>query len=73
MKSTRRTNVRVDVRPLKSFAIQKLSAGSYLREILLTEKDIIPVREFLAKLDLWLKLLEIESSKNFDRVKVYEK
>jgi thiamine phosphate synthase YjbQ (UPF0047 family) len=61
----------LDIRPLKVFATQKLSVGSHLREILLTEKDTIPVQEFLAKLGVWLKLLEIESSKNFHRAKVH--
>lgn len=61
----------LDIRPLKAFALQKLSTGSHLREILLREKDMLLVRDFLVKLDVWLKLLEIESSKNFHRAKVH--
>jgi hypothetical protein len=51
----------VDVRRLKDFAL-RLPRGSVLRDLLLTEDDELGVHDFLAKMDLWLKLLNRESS-----------
>jgi len=47
----------VDVRRLKTFAMEKLPKKSALREILVTEKDRLDVIEFLAKADIWLRLI----------------
>jgi hypothetical protein len=52
---------RVDVRRLKDFALG-LPRGSVLRDLLLSEDDELGVHDFLAKMDLWLKLLSRESS-----------
>ena len=42
---------------LKTFAAESLPAGSPLREILLSDKDHLSVGEFLAKIGVWLRLL----------------
>ena len=42
---------------LKTFAGESLPAGSPLREILLSDKDHLSVGEFLAKIGVWLRLL----------------
>lgn len=48
---------RVDIRRLKSFAFQRLPRNCPLRDILLAERDELEVSSFLAKMELWLKLL----------------
>jgi len=48
---------RVDIRSLRKLAEERLPRGSPLRELLLTERDELEAREFLAKLDVWLRLL----------------
>lgn len=47
---------------IKEFASGKLPEGSILRYLLLTEREEMNTNEFLAKMDLWLKLLRIEST-----------
>jgi len=42
---------------LKNFAQKKLPRGSFLRDVLLTEKNTLTPKEFLAKMDIWLKLI----------------
>jgi hypothetical protein len=51
----------VDVRGLKDFAL-RLPRSAVLRDLLLTEDDELGVHDFLAKMDLWLRLLNRESS-----------
>ena len=50
----------VDVHGMKLWAKANLPAISHLRGILLLEKDVLTVDEFLAKMDIWLKLIELE-------------
>jgi hypothetical protein len=45
---------------LKQFALANLPATSSLRDLILAEKAQLEPQEFLAKLDLWLKLLSKE-------------
>jgi hypothetical protein len=52
---------KVDVRRLKDFAL-RLPRSAVLRDLLLTEDDELEVNDFLAKMDLWLRLLNRESS-----------
>jgi len=42
---------------LKTFAAESFPAGSPLREVLLSDKDHLSVGEFLAKIGIWLRLL----------------
>jgi hypothetical protein len=50
-------NQKVDLTRLKQLAREKLDLNSPLRELLLLENENLGGQEFLAKLDLWLKLL----------------
>ena len=57
--STSRTGY-LDLVALKKYAREKLHPGSPLRDLLLSEKDHLNVDEFLAKMDLWLRLMRRE-------------
>ena len=50
----------VDIHRVKLWVKSNLPEISHLREILLLEEDLISVYEFLAKMDIWLKLIELE-------------
>jgi hypothetical protein len=49
----------IDIRPLKAFASEKLPENRPLRKVLLAERDILTVHEFLAELETWLTLLRM--------------
>jgi len=49
---------------LKMYAAENLSIGSPLREILLSEKDNLSVKEFLAKMSVWLRLFDWKQGVN---------
>ena len=53
--------VRVDIHGLKRFALEKLSSRPFLREIILSEEDSLEPSEFVAKMQIWLKLFTAES------------
>ncbi len=53
----------VDVTRLKDFVLKNLPRGSALREPILSERDTMDVKTFLAKSDVLFKLLQIEYSK----------
>jgi hypothetical protein len=48
---------------IKEFASGELPEGSILRHLLLTEREEMDINEFLAKMDIWLKLLRMESTR----------
>ena len=50
----------VDIGRLKGFASKRLGGNSQLKVVLLSERDQLTVTDFLAKMDIWLKLLNIE-------------
>lgn len=50
----------VDIHRIKLWAKANLPAISHLRGILLLEGDLLTVDEFLAKMDIWLKLIDLE-------------
>ena len=50
----------VDIRRLKGFASERLGGNYRLKVVLLSERDLLTVTDFLAKMDIWLKLLNIE-------------
>lgn len=52
---------KVNIKGLKAFALG-LPTDSRLRDLILTEDDELDVNEFLAKMDLWLRLVRMESS-----------
>ncbi len=47
---------KVNIRSLKMFAFQKFARNCALRDILLAERDLQNVNEFLTKMEIWLKL-----------------
>ena len=53
---------RVDVRPLKALASEKLAEGSILRGVLLSEPDSMPAGDYLAKVSTWLAILREEAA-----------
>jgi hypothetical protein len=61
LKSTKQADRLVDVSNLKELAAKRLEPDSALRDILLREREILSTDEFLAKLDIWLKLLDKET------------
>ena len=50
----------VNIHGIKLWAKGNLPAKSHLRGILLLEGDHLTIDEFLAKMDIWLKLIELE-------------
>jgi hypothetical protein len=54
--------IKVNVRRLKDFAFTELPNGWVLREILLSEHDELELFEFLAKVEIWLKLARRKAS-----------
>ena len=50
----------LDIRRLKQWIIKHLKPDSRLRDVILLEEDIMLPEEYLAKLDVWLKLYKIE-------------
>ncbi len=56
-------NATINIMSLKKFAYEKVSKSSHLRNILLSEKEILMVSEFLAKMDVWIKVLHSEGEK----------
>lgn len=63
IRSITNSKTKVDVRRLKNFAFQKLPKDSELRDILLTERDLLNINEFLVKIEIWLKLLRVRRKK----------
>ena len=52
----------VNISGLKRFATENLSSTSRLRAVLLSERDQLPAVDFLAKMDVWMRLLNIEKA-----------
>jgi hypothetical protein len=55
------SNECLNMRDLKRFAGEKLSSKPLLREIILSEKDQLEPSEFLAKMEVWLRLFSSEA------------
>lgn len=53
----RQGRAEVDIKALKAFALEKFPRDCALRDVLLAERDNLEVKEFLAKMDIWVKLL----------------
>jgi len=56
-----KASAKLDMRRLKDFAMRNLPEDSKLRILILSEKDELDAKEFIAKLGIWLKLLKLES------------
>lgn len=50
----------INTRQLKKLALEQLPEGSALRYVILAEKDELSGEEFMAKLDIWMMLLNRE-------------
>jgi hypothetical protein len=55
--------MKVDIRPLKEYAISDLSRRPTLRDTILIEDDELGEAEFVAKLDTWLKLFRVDGER----------
>jgi hypothetical protein len=55
--------MKVDIRPLKEYAVSDLSSRPTLRDTLLIEDDTLDEAEFIAKLDTWLKLFRVDGER----------
>jgi len=56
------SNSMIDIRSLKGFALERLHSSSRLRNVLLSERDQLKVNDFLAKMDIWITLLNLETA-----------
>jgi hypothetical protein len=61
-KSTPNITRAVNILGLKRFARESLSGNSPLKGVLLSEKDQLTPNEFLAKMDVWVALLNLETA-----------
>jgi hypothetical protein len=50
----------VDIHELKVWAKANLPAHSHLGGLLFLEEDLLAVHEFLVKMDLWIKVIDLE-------------
>ena len=57
----------LDVRSLKKWAKKKLPSDSKLRELILLDEDRMLPEAFLAKMDVWLALYDIEHVPQCDK------
>ena len=55
--------MKVDIRPLKDYAVSNLSSRPTLRDTILIEDDELGEAEFVAKLDTWLKLFRVDGER----------
>jgi len=55
--------MKVNIRPLKEYAISDLSSRPTLRDTILIEDDELGEAEFVAKLGTWLKLFRVDSER----------
>ena len=53
----------VDLRGLKAWAAKSLPRGSKLREVIMLDEDRLTPEAFLAKLQVWLSLYDVEAKK----------
>jgi len=53
---------KVNIVNFKRYMTEKIPINSKLKGIILAERDELEVEVFLAKMDVWLKLLALESS-----------
>ena len=53
-------DMRIYISRLKLWAGANLPASSRIRQVSQLEKDVLLVYEFLAKMDIWIKLVDLE-------------
>ena len=52
----------LNIHGLKRWAKDILPKTSQIRSILLLERELLTVEEFIAKMDIWLKLIDMETN-----------
>jgi hypothetical protein len=52
-----RAESKVNISTLKTLVATRCSKDSAIYDVMLTERDFLDLSEFLAKVDVWLKLL----------------
>ena len=52
--------IAVNISGLKRFAAESLPSNSQLRAVLLSERDQLTAKDLMAKMDVWMRLLNIE-------------
>lgn len=57
------SKAKINIRRLKVFAFNNLPKDGALRECLLAERDLLNADEFLAKMEIYLKLLRVRRKK----------
>lgn len=56
---------KINIKSLRKFVDDKFARDSVLRDLILGEPNQIGVEEFLAKMEIWLRLLQMESNKGY--------
>jgi hypothetical protein len=54
---TQRTRSSINIESIKALVIEKFPRNSALAAIIVEERDSLKIDEFLAKMEIWLKLL----------------
>jgi len=54
----------IDISKLKKFAYKRLPRRSQLRDLIISEKELLCIDEFLAKIEVWLKIARYDLQKN---------
>ena len=55
---------KVNLSSLRAFVTEKFSSDSILREVILTEADLLSSEDFIVKAEMWLKLLRSERDRD---------
>jgi hypothetical protein len=51
----------VNITPVKRWVSTNLSQESRVRGLIMAERDMLSVEEYIAKIDTWIKLLRLET------------
>ena len=54
----------INISKLKEFAYKRLPRSSQLRDLIISEKELLCIDEFLAKIEVWLKIARYDLQKN---------
>ena len=54
----------INISKLKEFAYNRLPRSSQLRDLIISEKEVLCIDEFLAKIEVWLKIARYDLQKN---------
>ena len=54
----------INISKLKEFAYKRLPRSWLLRDLIISEKELLCMDEFLAKIEVWLKIARYDLQKN---------